>query len=385
MLGDWFDAGEVLPTFLEVKDSFSREVQQSCRYIGSHFSYKNFADVRRGSNRRWRTITVLREPRRRTLSHLRYVQRGMDPEHPFFSQLRSVSLLEALAIESLRAEFANYQARYLVHALTPEGNEPSNARFVLQDQVEIVGLVECLEASLLLAAYTWSMPPLGPSRVVNADPDTSASQRDAQLIATIPDTLGEMNILDDELYSLGKERFLRDFARMCDELRLPRVDPLTASGAALAPIVLAVEANVMARRRVVPGPSGRALVLRVQGAAALDLFPPEHPEAILLRPTLTTDGPVTVLVDTGGRPIGRISIVTAPPYDGAEWQPMLSVDECDSHVTLVGRKGYYLRWESTINKEHEDRFSTINVHLPRLGTTDEFLPALVSLTVTLLP
>ena len=385
-IGGWFDTSEMLPTIREIDvEVFSEEIRRACRYVGSHFTYRNFVELQRASARHWHTVTFLREPRRRTLSHLRFVQRGNDLNHPFSERLRTRSLAEAVEADDLRAEFANYQARYLVRALAPEAVEPASAVLVLQDRVEIVGLAECIDASLLLAAYRWAMPPLGPARVVNADPDPGAKAHVSQLLAELSGTLEEMNKLDDELYAAGRDRFLGDFARMCDELGVTRVDPLApqaedASG--LAPLARAVEANVTARRRVVPGPARGALVLRVRGAASLSLFPPDDARAILLRPAAFSGQPIDVLVDTGGRRISEISIVTAPPYEGARWQPQVSVDGAGCTVQFTDRDGYFLRWECRPQSPQARRFSVISVQLPRIDTTDPYVPALVSLTVS---
>jgi hypothetical protein len=383
VIGNWFDASEVLPTFVEVEDGrFSEKDLRSCRYVGSHFSYRNVLALRSLSPRHWHTITFLREPRRRTLSHLRFIQRGRNPTHPFSEQLRSLSIAEALEGASLRTEFANYQSRYLVHALAPEDTDPSHAPLVLQDQVELVGLAECVDASLLLAAYRWAMLPAAPSPTLNADPDPSAIRRSGQLIADLSGILDEMNGLDVELYAVGRDRFLRDFTAMCDELNVTRTDPLTVDASALAPLVRAVEASVLARRRVLPGPTRHALVLRVRGAAPLAFFPPDDWTGTLLRPTLLSDEPIDVLVDTGGQQISTISILAAPPHDGAHWRPQLWVDGATCEVRLTGREGYYLRCESRITSHQESRFSSIAVHLPRSDTADKLLPALVSMSVS---
>jgi len=381
MLADWFDTAEILPSFVEDDlAGWSDEALAGYRYLGSHFTGTAFARVTAASRRSWRIATFLREPAARTLSHLRHVQRVGD--HVLQPRLRDLSPAACLADPEVAREFGNYQSRYLLRAVDASAEPAGDACTALASQVELVGLNEATEASLLLFAHRLCHPPLAGLRWENADPERGRASR-ATDPALLP-TLRAMNSEDELLHAAGRERFLAEFATLCDTLGQPAVDPLTATGEQLTAVRAAVARDVEARLRQAPGPRGWARLLRVVGGDAIDLAPAWEPGSGMIRRGVAPGQPLRFEFDRGAAPLAEIELTALLPHYERRWAPRLALDGAECRVTRTGAVRNVARFRASVPaRVPADRLFRLDFVLPARNRHEWGLSALLRVAVRL--
>lgn len=381
MLADWFDTAEILPSFVEDDlAGWSDEALAGYRYLGSHFTGTAFDRLAAASRRPWRIATFLREPAARTLSHLRHVQRVGD--HVLQSRLRDLSPAACLADPEAVREFGDYQSRYLLRAVEGSAEPAGDAPAALARRIELVGLTEAMEASLLLFAHRLGHRPLAALRWKNVDPDRKSASR-APDPALLP-VLREMNAGDEQLYIAGRERLLADFAALCDALGQAAVDPLVATGEQLARVRAAVARDVEARLRAAPGPRGWARLLRVIGGDAIDLAPTWEPGSGMIRRGVAPGQPLRFEFDRGAAPLAEIELTALLPHYARRWAPRLALDGAECRVTRIGAVRNVARFRASVPlRVPADRLFCLDLVLPARNFHEWGLNALLRVAVRL--
>lgn len=187
------------------------------------------------------TITVIREPITRALSHFRSI--WLKPEHYYHESARQLgSLVKFLEDPVGRALITNFQTRMLAvehDPLTVAPTRDLSEPYVLEAESELVtvpgisdaellarakarldsfafvGLTERLRESLWLLDYMFGWWPAADVPRENVTPvDESAGEISPEALAM----LREMTALDAELYRYAAQRFNADYAQMMSEI-----------------------------------------------------------------------------------------------------------------------------------------------------------------------
>ncbi len=189
------------------------------------------------------TLTMLREPVARYLSHFSNHQRvrfDQIPDITFeeFTQFQQTSLADFVQqppgiLVPLSRYFQNLHARMLAsephsdpaesrqvmrhliesgYALSPPTLEQAQQRL---DQLAFVGITEQFQKSLFLMAYTCGWPPVVDYESVNMAPHQLSR---ADISPDLVEQLLTLNQLDRWVYEYGKRLFERRYEQMCEEL-----------------------------------------------------------------------------------------------------------------------------------------------------------------------
>jgi hypothetical protein len=217
-----------------IADALALPAEQLRRY---RFFRGHFFNLPGSIVPRTRTLTFLRDPVERSLSHYHHV--AGEPDRPLFARTRELGgLLPYLEDPVMRRSIANFQARSLVwrydaRALaarfTPEQLDRKameshleadmlphlSAGQLLERAIErldsfvFVGLTEHFEESLarLFSLFRWGEP--GPGCRANVAP---VRLRQSDLGARERDLLYELTEVDRQLYAYAERRFRRHAA-----------------------------------------------------------------------------------------------------------------------------------------------------------------------------
>lgn len=237
-LENTFDNNDICPAydFFSVTQIPYKRLQKY-RLVRGHMgsNFINYIDVRPF------TVTMIRNPVDRALSHFNYIRR--DPTHPKYKLIneQKMSLMDLLAVPKLRGEFENFQTKALAHNVEHEtlrhiaknSSNPLEFQQAFQKikppldnsemlelamkrlrEIEFVGVVNRFEESMQLASYQLGFHP--PQQVQKLNVNYSRqSQADTDEIRHL---LKEKNSLDTKLYRLAQEIFEERYNQMTHKL-----------------------------------------------------------------------------------------------------------------------------------------------------------------------
>jgi len=230
-----FDPGEIFPCYpVSQLAGVSREVLAKSRYIRGHFYYDAIRNL-------WHsqpvTITLLRDPIERFLSHFAQTQQGKNylPE-PVVTKLQQMTiddlidegkLLSVLgyrdcqtSLLAAKLSVTATKASELLPTLKALNNAPRsdlNVTHAMQllDTFTVVGLSERFQESLYLLTYTFGWQPVRDFQELNITPQRLQQQ---DISPNTLERVAALNALDLELYQHAQKVFESRFYQMTQEL-----------------------------------------------------------------------------------------------------------------------------------------------------------------------
>ena len=227
-----FDKDKIFP-FYQIGElsGVPKQVFERSRYIRGHFYYDA---VQKFWRRKPVTITMLRDPIERFLSHFAQTQRATDLPESTRKHVEHMSIDDFIDDTKLltRLGFLDRQTRMIatkfnfddpseLPQLIRASYMPEASRIETQFAVRLLetfaffGLSERFQDSLYLLAYTFGWQPIGDFQKLNVAP-LKPHRRDIS-----PDTLNRIaakNALDMELYKYAQQLFETRVSRMTQEL-----------------------------------------------------------------------------------------------------------------------------------------------------------------------
>ena len=215
LLDQLFLAEEICPIHEGYKNflSFSSGERNRFKFIRGHFPYKLMLDLKHSP----RTITFLRDPIDRTLSamnhHYRLEKQGMS----YFSEtIGDISFAEFLEHPEFGKAVSNVALEYLNDMIGKHPHKTPSLSLAKErlETFDVIGVLEQLNKSLELMAYTFAFSPIVYMPFANVAPNRSRRSRIDQEII---DRIIELNRDEIELYEYALKLIEERSARMEDE------------------------------------------------------------------------------------------------------------------------------------------------------------------------